>query len=81
MMIWDGERAMVSNEASQWASRNQLQLIQRAKHKKACPVTGGPPICRRHHVVGERPGNTTVHAGLDCANGARVWPGAQVGQY
>ena len=37
-MIWDGERAMVSTEASQWASRNQLQLIQRAKHKKAWVV-------------------------------------------
>ena len=35
LMIWDGERVMVSDEASQWAPRNQLQLIQRAKHKNA----------------------------------------------
>ena len=34
LMIWDGERAMVSTEASQWAFRSQLQLIQRARRKK-----------------------------------------------
>ena len=44
LMIWDGERAMVSNEASQWASRNQLQLIQRAKHKKAW-------VAERHNEI------------------------------
>merc|ERR1712155_411918 len=35
LMIWDGERAMVSIEAAQRASRSQLQLMQRAKSKKA----------------------------------------------
>ena len=35
MMIWDGERAMVSAEALNWASRNSIQLIARPKHKKA----------------------------------------------
>ena len=35
LMIWDGERAMVPTGTSIWASRKQLQLIQRAKHKKA----------------------------------------------
>ena len=34
LMIWDGERAMIPTEAMQWASRQKLQLIQRAKHKK-----------------------------------------------
>ena len=38
LMIWDGERAMVSIKALQWASRNHFQLIQRAKHKKAWVV-------------------------------------------
>ena len=33
LMIWDGERAIVSIEAAQWASRNQLQLPQRAGKK------------------------------------------------
>ena len=31
MMIWDGERAMVSAEALNWASRNSIQLIARPK--------------------------------------------------
>merc|ERR1711884_537346 len=44
LMIWVGERAMVSNEASQWASRNQLQLVQRAKHKKAW-------VAERHNEI------------------------------
>ena len=41
-----GERAMVSNGASQWASRNQLQLIQRAKHKKAWVVERHKEVLR-----------------------------------
>merc|ERR1711923_459505 len=38
LMIWGGERAMVSVEALQWASRSSLQLTQRATHKKAWVV-------------------------------------------
>ena len=29
LMIWDGERTMVSTEAVQWAPRQKLQLTQR----------------------------------------------------
>ena len=46
LMIWDGERAMVPTEASIWAPRNQLQLIQRAKHKKAWVVERHNEILR-----------------------------------
>ena len=46
LMIWDGERAMVSIEALQWASRNSVQLIQRAKHKKAWVVERHNEILR-----------------------------------
>ena len=46
LMIWDGERAMVSVEALQWASRSSLQLIQRAKHKKAWVVERHNEILR-----------------------------------
>ena len=44
MMIWDGERAMVSTEAAQWASRNQFQIIQCAKRKKAW-------VAERHNEI------------------------------
>ena len=44
LVIRDGERAMVSTEALQWASLNQLQLVQRAKNKKAWVV-------ERHNVI------------------------------
>ena len=44
LMIWDGERAMVSIEALQWASRHQLQLVQRAKTKKAW-------VAERHNEI------------------------------
>merc|ERR1711923_18011 len=44
LMIWDGERAIISNEAIQWASRHKLQLIQRSKHKKAW-------VAERHNEI------------------------------
>ena len=34
LMIWDGERAMVSGDALQWASRCKFRLVSRAKHSK-----------------------------------------------
>merc|ERR1711923_368509 len=46
LMIWDGERAIISNEAIQWASRHKLQLIQRSKHKKAWVVERHNEILR-----------------------------------
>ena len=38
MMTWDGERALVSLEALQWASRCKFQLVPRAQHSKAWVV-------------------------------------------
>ena len=35
LMMWYGERAMVSIEVLQWASRIKMQLVSRAKHTKA----------------------------------------------
>ena len=35
LMIWDGERAMISGYALQWASQCTFQLTSRAKHSKA----------------------------------------------
>ena len=46
LMIWDGERAMVSQEALTWAERSQLQLISRAKHSKAWVVERHNEILR-----------------------------------
>ena len=46
-MIWDGERALVSTDALQWASRQQVQLIQRTKHRKAWVVERHNEILRQ----------------------------------
>ena len=46
LMIWDGERALVILEASQWASHSQFQLIQRIKHRKPWDVERHNEILR-----------------------------------